>query len=1180
MKLKQIHLEGFKSFARPVDINLTNGINSIVGPNGSGKSNIVDAILWVYGEQSMKNIRANDKTDVIFSGSDGLSPSSKALVTLLFENDDGSDISISRELIRNGKNTYYLNGDRARLTDIRDLFAGTGAGKELYSIVSQGRVDKILNSSPDEIRILVEEAAGIAVYKKKKKETISRIESTEDNLSRVEDILNELTKQKKSLYLKAKRAEKYLEYSKELKDSQFTLFSHLNKKWQDKSEKLERETEENRVRIREIQKELIKTESIYRELKENYNDSDKEIEGFTSVLEEYKERQDHLNEMRNMYAKNVSDKESKYVENVTNLDNLKSQDEKLQNRKNELKMMLSTIEENLEKVEAQLEEKTTAKDEITQNCSDEEQSIIDLQQSLEEAEKQFGKLENEYLRLEDSIEDNEKRIKVITNQLETKQERLDGFQTELDELRNRGSDSSRKEAELIDELEMVKERFTEVEKQLRDIEEKKYSYIQQEKHLDAEKAVLERQIREFSGFAKPIRALFAKKQKDRELRNMIDVIANLIEVDKEYETAFEILIGSRSQNIVTKDADTAKYAVNILKEENLGRATFLPLDILRTRPVVQGANFENHPGFIGYAAELARTNEEFAQLPLYLFMDTILVKTIDDGLELKKNYGISNQIVSLDGQLIASRGAITGGSYKNDRKGSLISRTSRLNEISDELDRLSEKIITLENSERETKDEREQVTNLKRTLDNELNEIMLKNASIRRTLQELTNSITELSKEVSDLEKMKVDYSSKIAGSKARQEIIVEEKGTLSTEIHISKDKLSKVSQIIKEKREEIQNLQEQINDIKMELNSLKDKKKQYTAELNDIENTLVNNREKEDEYSYNLEHLEKALKGEKDKVEELDRELKSLKTEVSKLYDNMKYQQEDRQNMAKRLEETETRMEDLKSERERLRESEHQYDLKVQKIEYNMESLIEKMVKADIKKEELENVTLDEEGEKAISEKVESLENKIKYLGSVDLNAIDEYNEVEDRFTEMDTQKQDLESAKKSLEELLQQTDDEAKRIFMETFNLINTYFDEMIQILFGGGNGQLKILPDKDLLETGIEISVKRPGKRSQKMYLLSGGEKSLVGIALVFSMLKISPSPFYILDEVDAALDDFNAERLKNLIRESRELSQFIVITHNKLVMEVADILYGITQSNGISMIMTVELEQYAV
>jgi chromosome segregation protein len=1165
MKLKQIHLEGFKSFARPVDINLTNGINSIVGPNGSGKSNIVDAILWVYGEQSMKNIRANDKTDVIFSGSDGLSPSSKALVTLLFENDDGSDISISRELIRNGKNTYYLNGDRARLTDIRDLFAGTGAGKELYSIVSQGRVDKILNSSPDEIRILVEEAAGIAVYKKKKKETISRIESTEDNLSRVEDILNELTKQKKSLYLKAKRAEKYLEYSKELKDSQFTLFSHLNKKWQDKSEKLERETEENRVRIREIQKELIKTESIYRELKENYNDSDKEIEGFTSVLEEYKERQDHLNEMRNMYAKNVSDKESKYVENVTNLDNLKSQDEKLQNRKNELKMMLSTIEENLEKVEAQLEEKTTAKDEITQNCSDEEQFIIDLQQSLEEAEKQFGKLENEYLRLEDSIEDNEKRIKVITNQLETKQERLDGFQTELDELRNRGSDSSRKEAELIDELEMVKERLTEVEKQLRDIEEKKYSYIQQEKHLDAEKAVLERQIREFSGFAKPIRALFAKKQKDRELRNMIDVIANLIEVDKEYET---------------KDADTAKYAVNILKEENLGRATFLPLDILRTRPVVQGANFENHPGFIGYAAELARTNEEFAQLPLYLFMDTILVKTIDDGLELKKNYGIPNQIVSLDGQLIASRGAITGGSYKNDRKGSLISRTSRLNEISDELDRLSEKIITLENSERETKDEREQVTNLKRTLDNELNEIMLKNASIRRTLQELTNSITELSKEVSDLEKMKVDYSSKIAGSKARQEIIVEEKGTLSTEIHISKDKLSKVSQIIKEKREEIQNLQEQINDIKMELNSLKDKKKQYTAELNDIENTLVNNREKEDEYSYNLEHLEKALKGEKDKVEELDRELKSLKTEVSKLYDNMKYQQEDRQNMAKRLEETETRMEDLKSERERLRESEHQYDLKVQKIEYNMESLIEKMVKADIKKEELENVTLDEEGEKAISEKVESLENKIKYLGSVDLNAIDEYNEVEDRFTEMDTQKQDLESAKKSLEELLQQTDDEAKRIFMETFNLINTYFDEMIQILFGGGNGQLKILPDKDLLETGIEISVKRPGKRSQKMYLLSGGEKSLVGIALVFSMLKISPSPFYILDEVDAALDDFNAERLKNLIRESRELSQFIVITHNKLVMEVADILYGITQSNGISMIMTVELEQYAV
>jgi chromosome segregation protein len=427
---------------------------------------------------------------------------------------------------------------------------------------------------------------------------------------------------------------------------------------------------------------------------------------------------------------------------------------------------------------------------------------------------------------------------------------------------------------------------------------------------------------------------------------------------------------------------------------------------------------------------------------------------------------------------------------------------------------------------------------------------------------------------------MNVDYSAKIAGSKARQEIIVEEKAKYSSEIKISMEKLSKVSQTIKEKRAELQNLNELITDIRMEVNSNSDRKKQYTAELKDINETLRKNRDLEGDCKYNLEHLEKALSGEKEKVEELDKELKSLKSEISKLFENMKYQQEDRQNMANQIKEFETNLECLRNERTALRDNEHQFDLKSQEIEYNIQSLIEKMIKADIKADDLEVIKLDEIEEKSISELVDQLENKIKYLGNVDLNAIDEYNEIEARYVDMDTQKQDLEAAKTSLEELLEKTDNEAKKIFMDTFKLINKYFNEMIQILFGGGNGVLKILPDKDLLETGIEISVKRPGKRSQKMYLLSGGEKSLVGIALVFSMLKISPSPFYILDEVDAALDDFNAERLKNLIHENKHLSQFIVITHNKLVMEVADILYGITQSSGISMVMTVELEQYAI
>jgi len=1180
MKLKSIHLEGFKSFARPVDIDLCKGINSVVGPNGSGKSNIVDAILWVYGEQSMKNIRANDKTDVIFSGSDGNSPSKTALATLTFEKDETNDISISRELHRSGKNTYYLNGERTRLKDIKELFAGTGAGKELYSIVSQGRVDKILNSSPEEIRLLVEEAAGIAIYKKKKKETLSKIESTDDNLNRVLDVLKELNKQKKSLYLKAKRAEKFKEYTAELKEKQLSLFSHLNEKWNGEKQKLEEKSEKDRNRLKEIQKELIKVERSYHELRDSYNDVDKEMEGFTSVLEEYKERQNHLSELRNMYSNKLSEKESAYVGNVTKLDNVKTENEKIKNRKDELKMLNKSLADRLKDVTAELEDKKAKKEGITKNCTDEEQGIIELQQGLEEKEKEFSKLENEYIRLEESIEDHEKRIKVISNQLETKQDRLEGFEMELDELRNRGSESSKKEAELLEELEKIKESEKEIEIKLRDVEEKKYSLIQKEKHIDAEKAVLERQMREFSGFARPVKALFAKKQKDNELRNMIDVVANIIEIDSKYETAFDVLLGGRAQNIVTKDADTAKYAVDILKNEDLGRCTFLPMDILRVKPIIENPSLERHPGFIGYAAELAITTKEFEKLPMYLFMNTIVVKTLEDGLDLKKNYGVKNQIVSLDGQLIASRGAISGGSYKQDRKGSLLSRSGRLSELTYEHDKIKEEIHQLQEKEKKHQAEKEEVTGLKRSVESELNDIMLKNASIRRTLEELNSSIKELTKEVDELDKLKIEYSSKIAGSKARQERIIDEKSVLGTGIQKSRDKLEKVNKVIKEKREELQELQEQVNELRFEKNNMEEKSKQYRQEMKDLEETLLENSENESDYKYAIGNLEKEIEDEKKKIKELDTELKSLKAEMSKLFENMKYQQEDRQHMAARIEEMEKQLESLKEQRESIRENQHKFELQEQNIEHNLQSLVEKMVQAGIKQEELGENQLSKEEEERISEAVKSLENKIKYLGNVDLHAIDEYNEVDQRFNEIENQKNDLLQARKSLEDLLEKTDREAKTIFMETYNEINTNFNEMINILFGGGSGELKIQKEKDLLETGIEISIKRPGKRAQKMYLLSGGEKSLVGIALVFAMLKISPSPFYILDEVDAALDDYNAERLKNLIYENKGLSQFIVITHNKLVMEVADVLYGITQSSGISTVMTVELEQYAV
>ncbi|HPE69075.1 MAG TPA: chromosome segregation protein SMC [Thermotogota bacterium] len=1180
MRLQQIRLSGFKSFARPVQINLAEGITSVVGPNGSGKSNIVDAILWVFGEQSLKTIRASEKTDIIFSGSDNSAPASHASVALVFAKKDGQTFEVSRSLGRDGKNDYMMDGEKCRRKDILELFAGTGAGKELYSIVSQGRVDKILNSSPEEIRLLIEEAAGIAMYKKKKRETLSRIESTDDNLSRVADILAELDKQRKSLYLKAKRAEKFQQYSEELRQVQVQFFSHLDQKWRKRSDSITEQGQQNREQLKNIQKELMQVESRWRELREEFGETDREMEGFTSVLETYKERQNQLGDLRNIFSKKRSEQENQFVGFSTRLDNANEAIHRYTERKLEIDRIYKTLKQDLEAVEANLEQLLQKKQKFSGEYSDEEKTILALQQEVADAEKALAKLENESIRLEESIEDHEKRIKVISSQLENKQERLEGMETELAELRESGAQTSEKEKELLGDLNGVKEQLGALESQIKQVETTKYDALQQSKHLEAEKAVLERQIRDFAGFSRPVKALFQRKEDDLQLRNMIDVVANLLEVDNDFEKAFEVLLGNRSQNVVTTDTQTARYAVEVLKTNNLGRCTFLPIDELETRPIVQNPQLASHPGFVGYASELVRVDPEFAKIPLYLFRDTIVVHTLDDGLDIKRKFQVRNQVVSLDGQFISSSGAITGGSLQVDVRSSFLARNRRLHEVDQELQAAQKELSRMQKAEKKLLSEKEKGAAFKNSLESELNDIMLKNASIRRTLQQLTTSIDEYSKEVHELQKLKIDYSARIAGAQARKEKAFGETTQLLAQRDQKKSKLENVSDVLREKKNQIQSLQESINTLKLEQNTLKERERQYSDELGDISRNLQQEEENVTVYRKNMAELEKQMEENSAKLTELDQEIDSLKREMASLFEDLKFQQEDRQKKMQQMEDLEKRMEELKGERESLREKEHQLEMQQQEVDFQQQALFEKMTFAGLSNADLVESRLSEAEEKQYAQNVQGLEQKIKYLGNVDLGAIDEYRQIDDRFNEMDEQRKDLESTRASLVEILEKTDSEAKEIFRKTFDEINTNFNEMIQTLFGGGTGELRILPGTDLLESGIEISVKRPGKKFQKMYLLSGGEKSLVGIALVFSMLRISPSPFYILDEVDAALDDFNAERLKNLVVRYKQMAQFIMITHNKLVMEAADILYGITQSMGISMVMSVELEQYAV
>ncbi len=1180
MNLEEIRLSGFKSFARPISLRLSEGITSIVGPNGSGKSNIVDAILWLFGEQSLKNIRANERSDVLFAGSDGLSASSTACVTLSFRKKDASIIEVTRELTRDGKNTYIINDEKVRLKDIKELFAGTGAGKELYSIVGQGRIDKILNSSPEEIRLLIEEAAGIAIYKQRKKETLSRLTVTEENITRLQDILDELDKQKKSLYLKAKRAEKYQEYSKDLKVHQLSLFSNIQSEINSARLSLDRQNDQDHEKMKEIQKTLIQVESRWNQLREAFSQVDHEAQCFTGILEEHKQRQNHLNELREIFQAKLSDRETAFVETTTRLDQMEQNRHKSVQRKEEVSRIYKTLMDDLQMVTHKLEELEEQKESILGDYSEDQQKMMELQDVLNRNEKETGKLDNEDQRLKDMMEDHEKRLTVLQSQIESKSHRLDGMNQELNELREHSVLGSQEEEITLQMLQEVRTKVHDIEQSLRALENQRYEMMQNLKHLEAEKAVIDRQIREFTGFNRPVKALFQAKENDPLLRNMIDIVANILEVDPQYEIALEVILGARSQNIVTVDTDTAKHAVQILKENHLGRATFLPLDTLDYRPVVVNTALQKHPGFVGYATDLVKVGEEFSILPTFLFGDTVVVKTLEDGLELRKTKGLKNPMVSLDGQMIASRGAITGGSYQVDSRTSLLARNRRLQEVSEEIETLQNQMDQAQRKEKKMIQEKNEATQLRNHLEGQLNEIMMKNASIKRTVQELTSAIAELEKETDQLESLRIDYMAKMEGAQARREQIAARMAEIQTESHQIETEFFQSSEIIKEQKQRIAELQSEIDGVRLNQNTLQERERQYNQEIKDIQSDLEGSIEDTDVLKIRKKELEHEIGEQREKIQELNTELQSLKKEMETLFASLKDQQQDRQQKTQQIHDLEKELTGLKEQREEVREKSHQADLQNQQLEFRYQTLHDRMRHAGITEDELFDRIDELDHVNQLEEIVRDLEKKIKYLGNVDLTAIDEYNDVDHRHTDMSNQQVDLLTAKKSLEELLEKTDHEAKEIFLKTLQQINENFNEMIGTLFGGGTGELRLIPHEDILETGIEIVVRRPGKKLQKMYLLSGGEKSLVGIALVFAMLRINPSPFYILDEVDAALDDFNAERLKLLVEKYKGIAQFIVITHNKLVMEVADRMYGITQSHGVSMVMSVELEQYAV
>ncbi|MDI3472231.1 MAG: chromosome segregation protein [Thermotogaceae bacterium] len=1178
MKLKKIIIDGFKSFGRPVSINISENITAIVGPNGSGKSNVVDAIRWVFGEHSYKNLRTVKKNDILFSGSNGTSASNRAYVKLIFE-DDGKEIDVSREMLRDGKNIYMLNGEVVRLKDLMDFFAGTGAGKEFYSIIAQGQIDKIVNATPEELRKLIEEAAGIFIYKVKKKETLQNLETTMLNLQRVEDVLKELEREMKSLYLKAKRAEKYKEYSDELSKIQVRYFSDAINRTRRKLLDLDETINGQKENLRDLLKELAQLEQKWMGLRQEFGEVDKEIEDFTKTLEKYKERQNSLLEIKESFSKRLSDFENQYIENTMKINSIKDNIENLQNRKNELKLILENLSQKINELLQNLKTLNEQKEELYSKYSEEEKEAMKLQAEIEETNRRLMKLDNEKIRIEDSIEDFKNRLQLVENQINVKSSKLIELQKELQNLYELGKVGSEKERELTEQIQSLESEILKFEEYAKKIEAEKRQLLEKKMMTESKIRAFESEINSYSGFSRAVKELFAAK-KNGGFDKVIDVVANIIDVENDYSKAIEALLGGRLQNVVVEDSEAAKEAIEFLKNRRAGRITFLPLDLLEIQNFRDDSALKEHEGFIGYAKDLVKTSKEYSIIPDYLFGNAIVVRNLDDAIEIRKVFGFKGRIATLDGELLERGGALTGGYSLEDEKFSLMNRRNMLKQLKENLADLERKLEEVNLKWEENELELQDLNDKKAKAEKALNKLLLKNESLKRTILEINSSVKELEKELNNLRRLERDYNSRIEGYSSRLENIKTETLELSKKLQELNEKFGSYSDSIKARKSLIEDLENKISEMKFQYESFKERYDNYDTEYRDIEKKINSLESEAVELKNATEKLEIEIQQLKAKINEIETELKSIKKDTNDLFEAIKLQREGKEKKIREMEELESQIEQLKQKREELRENLHSMELMKQETQIKYQNLYDNVSNSGIPFEELdENLILDEVEREQLENDMNELIKKMKFLGNVDMEAIEEYQKVEERYQELNLQREDLLKAKKSLEEVIQKTEEEAKKVFLETFNSVNSNFSEMIEELFEGAKGEMRLLPEKDVLETGIEISIKKVGKKEQNLYLLSGGEKSLVGIALLFSLLKINPSPFYILDEVDAALDDYNAERLGRLIKRYSDKTQFIVVTHNKLVMENADILHGITMTNGISTIVPVELEKVA-
>ncbi len=1187
MNLKKLEIQGFKSFANKIEINFEDGITGIVGPNGSGKSNISDSIRWVLGEQSAKTLRGSKMEDIIFSGTTSRKPLGMAEVSITLDNSsktlpiDYDEVRITRRVYRSGESEYYINKSSCRLKDVRELLMDTGIGKEGYSIIGQGKIDEILSNKSEDRRQIFEEAAGIVKYKTRKYEAEKKLSSTQENLLRVLDILKELESQLGPLQKQSDKANKFKILKEKLLKLEVSLF------------------------IKEIDK-------IDEELKHIYD----QINVLKKSIEEQKKEKDnHVNNLEKLenligqYNIKISNKQDEYYNIQKNIENIEGKINLKREKANNNESNIERIKQEIEQIQNIQRNMSTKLETKILDFESISHKLNDIKSNIQSENKMYNELYIINSKKEKEIEDCKSLIIDIFNKISEKKSESKSLNTLLDTMKERlkqveSEHNERKEAILNkkDELKILKNNLQELKIQMSDMENtikeknnNKERLLNKLNEVSSEinkfqnqlankrtrKSIIEDMEKEHEGFSRSVKNILKACNDNRELgKGVFGAIADLIQVPKGYEISIETALGPSLQYIVSKEEKDGKRLIEYLKKNNLGRITVLPLTTIKER-YINNKELDIIKKFkdVKIAFNIIKFDDKFKNIFSSLLSRVLIVPNLDEGIKIAKLLNHKFKIVTLDGDVLNIGGSLTGGS-NSKKNNSILGRKRELDDLISEI-----KII-----KKELDIKTEIYTDLDEKIKILTNYIEKTNVDIQENrikLATLNSNVDQCEKEKKQLEIVCIHTKNEIEQIEStkietinRYEVIQKEINNLEEEVNETKIKIRNNQGELEEKKGELNNLNNILTDHKVKLAAVEEQKKAFSNDIEGLQQNIKDNKDSLKSKEKQLQEINDMDTLNKDeanvltvKLNELTLKLKTYENELKEFKSNKELKEKQELEIKKLLEQVESVLSELQ-------DSTHKLDVKRTRLEIQQQSYYTKLseeyeltynLALDIK-EEISDIT-------STNKEIKKIKNEIKGLGSVNLDSIEEYRKVNERYNFLKNQQEDLNQAKQSLVKVIDDMDHTMKKQFIDQFNIIKKNFNKVFAKLFGGGKADLILVDEDNLLECGIDIIAQPPGKKLQTLSLLSGGERALTAISLLFAILLVKPSPFCILDEIEAALDDANVYRYAAFLEELSKNTQFIVVTHRKGTMESTDAIYGVTmQNNGISSLVSVKLSDY--